>query len=84
MRGLPRCRVFDDVFSLIHLLAGAILAIIGKPGCIVGGFTFYTLYEVIEGRYERDCPAADILEFLVGLGVGVLAKAALALFIYMP
>lgn len=80
---MARCRVFDDILSLLHLLAGAVLAIIGKPGWIVGGFTLYTLYEVIEGRYARDCPAADIIEFLVGLGVGAVVKAAVVLFIYM-
>ena len=75
---MPRCVIFDDLASLAHLLAGALSVLLG-PLWALGGFTLYTIYEVVEGRYRRDCPSADIIEYLVGLGAGALIKSLLAL-----
>ena len=71
------CRVFDDTLSLLHLFGGAVSAIVLPPWLQILAFILYVVYEVVEGRYRRDCPGADILEYLVGVGVGHIMRLLL-------
>jgi hypothetical protein len=68
---MAKCRVFDDVLSLVHFIAGFVSAFMPYAIALLI-FLLYVNYEAIEGRYARDCPGADILEFLVGAGAGDL------------
>jgi len=68
----PKFRLFDDVYSFLHVLGGVVCAYLDLsiPGTLI--FIAYQYYERERWVYKR----GDFIEWLVGLIIGSLLRFA--------
>jgi len=68
-----RVTIFDDLFSIGHLVFGILCGLLG----LTAAWILYTVYELVEYVRKRDTIAGDLFEFLVGYAVGAMLRDTL-------
>ena len=69
-----RAIIFDDIYSVIHFLAGALSSMLNLE---VPMSILYAFYEFVERKEPRPFKLGDIVEFALGMFVGKFVKCVI-------
>jgi len=72
-----KVELFDDKFSLLHLLFGVAIGFSSLKNFVLTCFVLYMIFQMVEHMYKygketSESFIGDLVEFIFGVGVGYL------------